>query len=107
MKSKLIPAIILGAITGAAVSMFDKKTREHTVDTSKKVKETVSYYAQNRDELQTLIETKIEQAQSLYTTTSTNINSIMSHLEDAKELPKTVMSLVSETKQAFSNDNVQ
>ena len=38
-KSKLIPAIIIGAAVGAAISMFDRATREHTVETAKKAKE--------------------------------------------------------------------
>lgn len=107
MKSKLVPAIILGALTWAAISMFDKQTREQTIETSKKAKDTVVYYAQNRDELKTLIETKIDQAQTLYTSASTNMDAIMKQLDDAKTLPETVMGLVSETKQAFSKDNAQ
>ena len=51
MKSKLLPFIAIGAVVGAAISMLDKKTRDHTVDTAKKAKETVTYYAENRDEL--------------------------------------------------------
>ncbi|WPK13750.1 YtxH domain-containing protein [Lysinibacillus louembei] len=105
MKSKLVPAIILGALTGAALSMLDKQTRQHTVETSKKVKDTISYYSQNRDELQELIETKMEQAQSLYADVTTNIASIMEHVDDAKTLPSTVKSLVTETKDAFSKSN--
>ncbi|KYG91344.1 MULTISPECIES: hypothetical protein [Metasolibacillus] len=105
MKSKLVPAIIFGALAGAALSMLDKQTRQHTIETSKKVKETVSYYSQNRDELQELIETKMEQAQSLYADVTNNIASIMEHVDDAKTLPNTVKSLVTETKDAFSKSN--
>ncbi|WP_332646207.1 YtxH domain-containing protein [Lysinibacillus sp. 54212] len=105
MKSKLVPAVVLGALVGAAISLFDKQTREHTIASTKKVKDTVTYYAQNRDELQNLIETKVEQAQTFYSTAEQNITSIMEKVEDAKTLPTTVSSLLSETKEAFSKQD--
>lgn len=101
-KSKLVPAVLLGALTGAIISMLDKETRQHTIDTSKKIKETVTYYAQNSDELVQLIETKVEQAQTFYSSAQKNMNSIMTQVEDAKALPETIMSMVTETKEAFA-----
>ena len=105
VKSKLIPAVLLGALAGAAISMLDKNTRLHTIETSKKVKDTVTYYAQNRDEFVQLVETKVDQAQSVYASTQENITSFMTKVEDAKSLPETVRSLVAETKEAFSKQN--
>lgn len=102
MKSKLLPAIIFGALTGAALSMLDKDTRKHTAEATKKLKETISYYAKNREELQQLLEDKVQEATTLYNDMSSNIASIKSQVEDAKTLPNTVMSLLSETKDAFS-----
>lgn len=104
VKSKLVPAILIGAVAGAIVSMFDKATREHTVETTKKVKETVTYYSQNSDELVRLVETKVEQAQTFYNSSQQNFNSLLEKVDDAKTLPATVMSLVAETKDAFSNN---
>ena len=105
VKSKLVPAVLLGALVGAAISMLDKSTREHTIETSKKIKDTVTYYAQNRDEFVQLVETKVDQAQSVYASTQENITSLMTKVEDAKSLPETIMSLVTETKDAFSKQS--
>ena len=82
MKSKLLPFIAIGAVVGAAISMLDKKTREHTVDTAKKAKETVTYYAENRDELAALIESKVEQAQNLYGNVNETIQSLAQNGND-------------------------
>ncbi len=106
-KSKLLPAVLLGALTGAVISMLDKTTRQHTMETSKKVKETVMYYAKNTDELVQLIETKAEQAQNLYSSAQKNMESIMSQVEDAKALPDTIMSMVTETKEAFTKPDTK
>ncbi|WP_431027992.1 YtxH domain-containing protein [Lysinibacillus sp. LZ02] len=102
VKSKLVPAILIGAVAGAAISMLDKATREHTIETSKKMKDTVTYYTQNRDEFMQLLETKVEQFQSVYSSTQQNMGVVMTKIEDAKALPQTVMGLVAETKEAFS-----
>jgi hypothetical protein len=102
MKSKLLPFIAIGAIAGAVISMFDKQTREHTVATTKKVKDTVSYYAENKDELLALVESKIEQAQDIYGTVNNNIQTLMQSGNDLKSLPTTIQSMVSDTIEAFS-----
>ena len=106
-KSKLIPAVLLGALTGAIISMLDRETRQHTIDTSKKIKETVTYYAQNSDELLRLVETKVEQAQTLYSSAQKNMDSIMAQVEDAKALPETIKSMVVETKEAFAKPETE
>ena len=100
-KSKLVPFIAIGAVVGACISLMDKQTREHTVETMKLIKGKVSYYAKHTDELQLLIGSKVEQVQSFYTNTSDKINSLMTKAEDAKTLPSTIQSLVLETKDAF------
>ena len=107
MKSKLLPFIAIGAVVGAAISMLDKKTREHTVDTAKKAKETVTYYAENRDELAALIESKVEQAQNLYGNVNETIQSLAQNGNDIKELPVTIQSMVADTIDAFSKKDDQ
>lgn len=107
VKSKLLPFIAIGALVGAAISMMDKTTREHTVETSKKVKDTVTYYAANKDELMILVESKVGQAQSLYSSVNDNVQSLMQNGNDIKTLPATIQSLVSETIEAFSKKEDQ
>lgn len=102
VKSKLVPAILIGAVAGAVVSMFDRATREHTVEATKKMKDTVTYYAQNSDELIRLIETKAEQVQSIYLSSQENLNTLLEKADEVKSLPSTVQSMVTETKEAFS-----
>ena len=101
-KSKLLPYVSIGAIVGAAISMIDKTTRDHTISTVKNAKNTVTYYAQNRGELENLITSKVEQIQTLYTNNQESINSVLTGIQDSKALPETVLSMVNETKEAFS-----
>lgn len=105
MKSKLLPFIAIGAVVGAAISMLDKETRNHTVQTAKKAKDTVSYYAENRDELLALVESKVEQAQSLYGTVNSNVQALMQ--SDIQKMPSTIQSMVTDTVNAFSKKDDQ
>lgn len=104
-KSKLIPAIVIGATVGAVISMFDRTTREQTIEGAKKVKDTVSYYAQNTEELQQLVDSKIGEVQGLISSAEQNINSFTGKANGTASLPETIISLISETKDAFNKDN--
>ena len=103
-KSKLIPAIVIGAAVGAVISMFDRATRQHTIETAKKAKNTVTYYAQNSDELQQLIDSKMGQVQGFISAAEQNIQSFTGQANDTTSLPETILSLVTETKEAFSKN---
>jgi hypothetical protein len=101
-KSKLLPYLVIGAVTGVAISMLDKYTRDHTIKTVKNAKDTVTYYAQNRGELENLIASKVEQVQTLYTNNQEVINSVLARAQEAKVVPETLLSMINETKEAFS-----
>lgn len=102
-ESKLVKSIVVGAIVGAVISMFDRKTREHTIASTKKVKDTVVYYSKNREELQQIIEQKVDEAQELYDSASQNINSIVSKLDEVKEIPSAIQTIVKDTKNVMTN----
>ncbi|MFC3418550.1 YtxH domain-containing protein [Salinicoccus hispanicus] len=46
MKNKLLPAVLIGAAIGAALSLIDKNTRSTVLSSTKDLK----YYAQNPNE---------------------------------------------------------
>lgn len=105
MKSKLLPFIAIGALVGAAISMLDRETRTHTVETAKKAKDTITYYAENNDEFVALVESKVTQAQSLYGTVNNNVQALMQ--SDMQQMPATIQGMVSETISAFSKKDDQ
>mgnify|MGYP003498890989 FL=1 len=101
-KSKLLPYVAIGALVGAAISMLDKSTRDHTISTVKNATSTVKYYAKNRGELENLIASKMEQVQTIYANNQEMLNSVLTTAQDAKVLPDTLLGMVNETKEAFS-----
>ncbi len=101
-KSKFLKSMVAGAIIGAAISMLDRTTREHTVQNLKKARETVQYYATHREELQQMIDEKVQQVQKLYDTTQDNLSFIKDKVDEVKEIPIAVQDIVDETKTTFS-----
>lgn len=106
-KSKLVKLTMIGAVVGATISLLDRKTREHTIETIKKMSDTVAYYADNREQLQTLIEEKISTARSIYDNVSENVEMIISAKDELKEVPHTVQELISETKTALTPQDIE
>lgn len=104
-ECKLLKGIVIGAISGALISMIDKKTRNHTVECLLKAKDTISYYSQNRNELKEIIETQMTNVKQLYTKTTENINLIVETIESLKELPESVQNVVNNTKSAITQKN--
>jgi gas vesicle protein len=102
-QSKLLASIVVGAAVGAAISMFDRTTREKTVATTKRMKEAVSYYASHRTELQDLIEEKVLAAKVLCDSVSENVNTLAEKVDEFKELPSTIQGMISDTKSAFTS----
>lgn len=105
-ESKLLKSVLIGAIIGGTVSMFDRKTREHAIETSKKAKDLLIYYVDHREELQQFIEGKIDEVKNLYQNASKNVNTIISQIDEIKEIPENVQSLLDDTKNTFTNNNI-
>ncbi|CAM5207493.1 Gas vesicle protein OS=Ureibacillus acetophenoni OX=614649 GN=SAMN05877842_11831 PE=4 SV=1 [Ureibacillus acetophenoni] len=101
-QSKLVKSMIAGALIGAAISMFDRKSREHTIQGLKKAKDTVQYYSTHREELQQIIEHKMAQVQKLYETTQDNVSFIKDKIDEVKEIPIAVQDIMDETKTTFT-----
>lgn len=104
-QSKLLASIVVGATVGAALSMLDRTTREKTIASTKKMKEAISYYATNREELQVLVEEKVLATKVLCESVSENVNSIIDKVDEFKELPSTIEGMINDTKSAFSLPN--
>ncbi|WP_339280343.1 YtxH domain-containing protein [Lysinibacillus sp. FSL P2-0066] len=101
-QSKLLVSIVAGAAVGAALSMLDHATREKTIASTKKMKEAISYYAANREELQVLVEEKVLAAKVLCESVSDNVNTIAEKVDEFKDLPTTIQGMIEDTKTAFT-----
>ena len=100
-ESKFVKGMLVGAIAGAGISLFDRATREDVKFRLKTVSYDVRYYSKNREELKLKLQEKADKLQTVYNQFSQDAQYITGKVEEIKELSPQVKTLVSETKDAF------
>lgn len=100
-SSKFGKFIMLGALIGAAASMFDRSTRHQLTKTSKKCASDISFYTKNPDVLKLKIQEKTEKYQTLYEQLAGDASYIKTQVEELKILTPQVKELVMDTKETF------
>lgn len=100
-NSKFGTFIIVGALTGAIVSMFDRSTRKHIAKKSTNCITEVKYYAKNPDVFKWKLEEKKDTYKSVFDQLSGDLSYIKAQVEELKSLTPQVKGLVMETKDTF------
>ena len=100
-NSKFGTFIIVGALTGAVVSMFDRSTRKHIVKKSNNCITEMKFYVKNPDVLKWKLEEKKEKYKSVFEQLSGDVSYIKAQVEELKTLTPQVKGLVMDTKDAF------
>lgn len=100
-KSKFGTFILVGALTGAVVSMFDRSTRKHIVKKSTNCITEMKYYSKNPDVLKWKLEEKKEKYKSVFEQLSGDASYIKAQVAELKTLTPQVKDLVMDTKDAF------
>lgn len=100
-KNKFGKYIILGALSGAVVSLFDRATREQVLTTSRKVVSDVSFYSKNTNLLKSKVQEKAEKYQAIYEQFSDDASYFKKQVNELKALSPQVKDLMVETKDAF------
>ncbi|MFS0577012.1 YtxH domain-containing protein [Sporosarcina sp. 179-K 3D1 HS] len=100
-KGKFGTFVILGALAGAAISLFDRSTREQVTKKSKNIISEISYYRNNPDDLKQMVMEKKDKVQMVYNQLSGDANYLKTQVEELKTLTPQVKELVVDTKEAF------
>jgi TRAP-type mannitol/chloroaromatic compound transport system substrate-binding protein len=99
--NKLGKFIIMGAMVGAAVSMFDRSTRRQVSERSRGLAKEIRFYSRNQDILRWKLQEKKEKYQSVYEQLAGDVTYIKKQIEELKALTPQVKELVVDTKDAF------
>ncbi len=100
-KSKFSRYLLIGALTGAAISMFDRNTRNEVKRKTKNISSQASFYTKNPEVLKMKFQEKQEQLQNIYNQFSGDALYIKDQVEELKTLTPQVKELVVNTKDAF------
>ncbi|TYR79192.1 YtxH domain-containing protein [Priestia megaterium] len=101
-KNKLIDGIVIGALVGAAISLFDKETRQSVVRGSKAVKDKTVTMIQNPSIVTEALKEKYEAVRTTIEQVSEDVTFVAGKVEQLKETTPEVVKAVKNTQQAFS-----
>ncbi len=100
-ESKFGKYVLFGALLGAAVSFFDRHTREQVSRKSNAILSEIGFYSKNPDILKWKLREKKEKYQSVYDQLTEDVTYIKQQVEELKTLTPQVKELVVNTKDAF------
>ncbi len=102
-ETKFFKGIMYGAILGGALTLLDRKTRDGVMNKSRVIRNEISYYNQNRDELKTTIEEQVNKWKNVYEQFSSDAKYLSNKVNEVKEITPQVKTLLAETKDTFSH----
>ncbi|WP_280158130.1 YtxH domain-containing protein [Priestia megaterium] len=100
-RNKLVEGIVIGAIIGGAVSLFDKETRSSVIQGSKKLKDKTTTLIQHPELVTDTVKEKYETIRTTIEQVSEDVSFVAGKVEKLKETTPQVMEIVNNTKEAF------
>lgn len=104
-KNQFWRGVILGAIAGGAISLFDKHTRELMKENVQKTSSKVSYVFRNPGEITDKVKETAEKLKTTVKQVSEDISFITDKVEELRELTPQVTDMIKETKDSFSKSD--
>ncbi|MCM3186178.1 YtxH domain-containing protein [Priestia megaterium] len=100
-RNKLVEGIVIGAIIGGAVSLFDKETRSSVIQGSKKLKDKTTTIIQHPELVTDTVKETYETIRTTIEQVSEDVSFVAGKVEKLKETTPQVMEIVNDTKEAF------
>jgi gas vesicle protein len=97
-KNQFWKGMLLGALAGGAISLFDKQTRQIMKENVQKTSSKVTYILRHPGETAGKIRSTFEQV-------SEDISYLVDKVEELRELTPQVKDIVKETKDSFSKSD--
>ncbi|AOH53249.1 hypothetical protein ABE28_002715 [Peribacillus muralis] len=104
-KSKFMQAVIIGAVAGAVVSLFDKTTRMSVLDNGKSCIGSMRGFVKNPNQVLSQVRETSTKVRSTVQRISDDVSFISQKVEEMKDIPAQVAQVVMETKEVFTAEN--
>ena len=101
-RNKFGMFVMVGALTGAVVSMFDKSTREQVTRNVNYFRSEMIFYSKNPNILKLKLQEKKEKIQLVLGQISDDATYVKEKVDELKLLTPQVQDLVAETKETFT-----
>ena len=99
--SKFWKGVLLGAIAGGAMSLFDRETRRNVIDHCQKTTEKATYYAKHPQEAVYQIQESTRKIRRTIEDVSGEVSFIAEKIDELRDTTPQVTEFVKETKEVF------
>lgn len=103
-KNKLLQGILIGALTGAAISMLDRNTRESVIACSKKRYQQVKEIVENPEIITEQVKETSDRIRTTFETITEEVAFIAEQVDVLKQLPNQLATTEKETKEVFEDE---
>lgn len=100
-NTKFWKGVLLGAIAGGAISLFDRTTRYTVIGSCQKTTGKIKYYAKHPQEAVDYVKESTRKIRSTMEEVGEEVAFISGKIEELKEITPQVADLVKDTKEAF------
>lgn len=102
-SNKFWKGVLMGALAGGAISLFDKDTRHSVMEGLKKGTKEVSYYISHPSETADKLREKTQQLRTTVEQVSEDVSFIAEKVDELREVTPAVIGIVNDTKEAFTH----
>jgi gas vesicle protein len=99
--NKLVRGMLIGALVGAAVTLFDKHTRDDVIQAGKNVSSKVKGYVEEPTTLTNEVKQKIDHVKDTVQEVSEDLSFLNEKMKELKQTTPQVINLMQETKERF------
>ncbi|MFT4413865.1 YtxH domain-containing protein [Fredinandcohnia humi] len=102
-RNKMIESMVIGALIGAAVSLFDKDTRESFIHTSKRVGKKTAQVLKDPGAYSQLVKDQFNAVRTTVEQVAEDVRFVTTKVNELAEATPEIADLVKETKDVFTN----
>lgn len=102
-ENKLLTGILVGALVGAAVSLFDKQTRQDVIASSQKVSSKMKEYIEQPSTFTKEVKQKIDDVKDTVHEVSEDLAFLNDKVNELKETTPQVVKMIQETRDRFQS----
>jgi len=106
-RNKMLTGMMIGAVIGAAVSLFDKETREQTIKNGKRLGLKAKEVCKHPEVVTNAVKEKVHVLTTTIEQVSEDIRFLSEKVDELNETAPEMINIIKDTKQVFSRKQHQ
>jgi len=103
-RNKMVEGMLIGAAVGAAISLFDKETRENTIESSKKVGSKAKTIIKQPEIITNAVQHNLKNVIKLVEDVSSDVRYIAGKVNELSETTPEMLNMIKDTGQTIKKE---